>query len=171
MNSYTLTLRQKYLLASSQFHELYAAGFTPSQLCAAGFTPSQLCAAGFTMDQLYAAGEILADVPLLEKPYTRLLAEIKSGDRKFDQSTFGPGTHVQEKHLCETPMCIAGHLVNMAGEAGWKLKEHYHSFVCAAALLHAKAHPNLPPPNFSSIPDDWALAYIEEMATIEANQT
>jgi hypothetical protein len=64
-------------------------------------------------------------------------------------------------------MCTAGHLVQLAGDAGWKLKERY-DWIGAATLIHYKAHPNLPPQNFGSIPQEWALAYIKHMAKVEA---
>jgi hypothetical protein len=64
-------------------------------------------------------------------------------------------------------MCTAGHLVNLAGEAGYKLKNET-SWAVAATILHYKAHPDLPPQNFNSIPQDWAIAYIKHMAKVEA---
>ena len=75
-----------------------------------------------------------------------------------------------EENICKTPMCTAGHLVSMAGAAGWALKEK-HGFAHAAALLHDAAHPGVPCQNFGNIPDAWALAYIEEMAEREAAST
>jgi hypothetical protein len=67
-------------------------------------------------------------------------------------------------------MCTAGHLVNMGGGMGYALKDKY-GFSVAAALIHEKAHPGWPCQNFGSIPQDWALAYIEEMAGHEKKGT
>ncbi len=71
-----------------------------------------------------------------------------------------------EDNICGTPMCTAGHLVNMAGEIGYKLKSKY-GWANAAMLIHLKSNPDLPVQNFGSIPQEWALAYIEEMAERE----
>ena len=182
-----LTRHQLALLASGQFSDLIAAGYTlsdlraagwtPSDLRAAGWTPSDLIAAGWTPSALRAAGWTLSDlraafgeIPVLEKPYTRLLADINAKKRQFRQSTWGPeGAPTPEPNICNTPMCTAGHLVSMAGEAGWALKERY-GFAGAALLIHDAAHPGVPAQNFGAIPDAWALAYIEEMAEREAKE-
>ena len=66
-------------------------------------------------------------------------------------------------------MCTAGHLVNMAGKKGWELRDKY-GYEIAAMILHEKAHPGWPCQNFGLIPDEWALAYIEEMAEREQNE-
>lgn len=109
-------------------------------------------------------------VPLLHKPYPTLLKDIQEKKRIHDQSTFGEIEEFDpEANVCGTNMCTAGHLVNMAGEPGYKLKDQY-GWATAAAIIHQKAHPNIPHQNFSSIPQDWAIAYIEEMAKIENKQ-
>lgn len=134
-----------FLMASKQFSALIAAGWTPSAL-----------------------RESIGEIPVLEKPYTRLLAEIQEKKRKFKQSTWGPEMErTPESNICKTPMCTAGHLVSMAGEAGWALKQKY-GFATAALLPHDAAHPAIPSQNFGAIPDAWALAYIEEMAELES---
>lgn len=165
MTTKSLSKHEMALLASNQFDALRAAGWTPSELIAAGFTPSDLRAAAFTPSDLRAA---LEEVPMLDKPYSRLLADIKDKKRKFNQSTFGPDS-APAKNVCGTPMCTAGHLVNMAGAAGWKLKKQF-GFAGAARLIHEKAHPDWPPQNFGNIPDALARAYIEEMAEREAQE-
>ena len=161
------TRHELALMASRQFSALIAAGWTPSALRAAGWTPSALIAAGWTPSALRAA---FGDIPVLEKPYTHLLADIQAKKRAFKQSTFGPERPTPEPNICNTPMCTAGHLVNMAGAAGWKLKDKY-GFAGAASLIHDMSHPGWPQQNYGAIPDDWALAYIEEMAQHEANGT
>jgi hypothetical protein len=107
-------------------------------------------------------------VPLIDKPYTRMLAEIREGKRTHDQSTFG-GDDLAKHSVCGTPMCTAGSLVQMAGESGYALMKKY-GWAGAAALIHARAHPDSPCQNFGSIPQAWAMAYIEMMAEKEASQ-
>ncbi|HCK83018.1 MAG TPA: hypothetical protein DHW63_00360 [Hyphomonadaceae bacterium] len=110
------------------------------------------------------------DVPLLSRPYTRLRDEIRAGKRSFSQKTWGPETPTQAEALCNTPMCTAGSFVSMAGEAGWALKQEY-GWTGAYVLLHDRAHPGLPPQHTAAIPDEWALAYIEEMAERETEKS
>jgi hypothetical protein len=110
---------------------------------------------------------MLEGAPILQKPYTQLLADIEASKRKFDQSTFGPDNGVAEDHLCGTGMCTAGHLIQMAGEDGKRLKLKY-GFSGAASLIHGATHPDYPCQNFRSIPDKYALAYIRKMAAVEA---
>jgi hypothetical protein len=152
--------------------EMLDAGFTASQMLRAGFTASQMLRAGCTASQMLRAGftasQMLdAETPLLQKPYTALLAAINANERKFQQSTFGPDNSPSQDYICKTAMCTAGHLVSMAGAQGQALKDKL-GFAQAAALIHAKAHPDYPCQNFGSIPDAWGLAYIEMMAGVEA---
>lgn len=63
-------------------------------------------------------------------------------------------------------MCTAGHLVNMVGEIGYKLRAKY-GWVGAANLIHAKLRPDAPAQNFGNIPQQFAMAYIEERAAEE----
>lgn len=64
-------------------------------------------------------------------------------------------------------MCTAGHLVNMGGTEGYKLKKEY-GWEKAASLIHLKAHPTAPTQNFGSIEQSHAIAYIELMAEYES---
>lgn len=89
------------------------------------------------------------------------------GVRKHRQSTYGPEN--LESHVCGTPMCTAGHLINLAGKAGWDQKELL-GWVGAATLIHNVNHPDHPPQNYGHIPDGLALAYIQAMAEIEAGR-
>jgi hypothetical protein len=102
----------------------------------------------------------------LDKPYSKLLEDIKAKRRIHAQSTFGPDDCPAEQEVCGTKMCTAGHLVNMAGEIGYKLR-HKYGWAVAAGMIHYKAHPGYPCQNFGSIPQDWAIAYIEEAAEME----
>ena len=119
-----------------------------------------------TISRLSAYRAHLDALPVLDKPYTRMLEGINSGQRKHSQSTFGPEDCNAETNICGTAMCTAGHLVNMAGAAGYAMKQEY-GWVVAATAVHYKAHPNLPVQNFGDIPQDHAMAYIEHMAEIE----
>lgn len=67
-------------------------------------------------------------------------------------------------------MCTAGSLVHMAGQRGYELKKEF-GWEGAASLIHKKAHPDYPCQNFGGIPQSWAMAYIEEMAEREAEET
>jgi hypothetical protein len=143
-----------------------SAGFSASALRSAGFSASDVLSAGFSASDVQALED---SIPLVEKPYSRMLADIQTGNRKHDQSTFGPDAD-PATNLCKTQMCTAGHLVNMGGAAGYALRERY-GFAPAAAMIHSKAHPGWPCQNFGSIKQEWAMAYIEEMAEHEANDT
>ena len=157
---------------------LIAAGWTPSALRAAGWTPSALIAAGWTPSALIAAGsefkvlfdlEKLPPIPRIDKPYTKMLADIKAKLRCHDQSTFGPADFDPNRNLCRTRMCTAGHLVNMAGEPGYKLLKALNgSFEWAAMLIHSESCPNVAPQNFGGISQEMAMAYIEQRAAEEA---
>ena len=153
-----------YLAASGQADDLRAAGYSANDLRAA-YSANDLRAAGYSANDLRALDE---GTPAVTAPYTQLWADIQADRRTHKQSTWGPGdTATDDISICDTAMCTAGHLVQMGGEKGWALKEKY-GLATAAALIHYKAHPDLPPQNFGNIPQEWALAYIEHMAEIEA---
>jgi hypothetical protein len=57
----------------------------------------------------------------------------------------------------------------MAGEIGYALREKY-GWSSAASLIHLKTHPDYPIQNFGEIPQEYALAYIEEMAEMEEKE-
>jgi len=108
--------------------------------------------------------ELAKNAPKVENLYSRIAADIASESRKLDQSTFGP--EEPPSNLCKTPMCIAGHTVNMAGEAGYKLA-HVFGFDGAARLIHIASRPEVSCPRYDSYPNEWALAYIQERAAEE----
>ena len=150
--------------------DLRAAGWTPRDLLAAGWTPSDLRAAGWTPRDLRAAEDEWESIPILKNLYSSLLADIKAKKRTHDQGTWGPEDKpVEEANVCGTRMCTAGHLVNMAGEVGWKLMKKY-GWKEAAAMIHYKNRPELPPQNFGNIPQAFAMAYIEERAAEEESK-
>ena len=150
-------------LSPAQIGEL-----SPAQICGLSrdqigvLSPAQIC--GLSPDQAAAIfGD--ASVPKVEKLYSKMLAGIRDAKRKLDQSTFGPDEDAGE-NLCDTPMCIAGHTVNLAGAAGYALKDRF-SFEAAARLIHRASCPDTPEPLYGNYPSAWALSYIEEMARLE----
>ena len=141
----------------------------PAALIAAGWTPSALRAAGWTPSDLAEADADWDSIPALPNLYTNLANAIESGDRKHDQQTWGPDADPGQ-NLCGTAMCTAGHLVNMAGPAGYALR-HKYGWAGAARMIHAKNRPDVPPQNFGSIPQKFAMAYIRQRAAEEAAET
>ena len=145
--------------------DFIAAGWTPGALKAVGWTPDDFKAAGWTDDEIKQLSDEWEKIPKLEKPYARMLSDIVSNRRIHKQSDFGPDADPQ-KNLCSTPMCTAGHLVNMAGPMGYELKDKY-GWELAAMLIHKKSRPDVPPQNFGDIPQEFAMAYIEKRAEEE----
>ena len=112
--------------------------------------------------------ELSEKIPVLEKPYTNLLADINEKKRTFKQSTFGDiRDYDPELNVCGSAMCTAGHLVHMAGKAGYGMMKIF-GYEITAAVIHYKVHPDIPHQNFSSIPQIHALGYITKMAQIES---
>lgn len=98
-----MTKEQKFLAASDQLG---------SEAIAAGYSLSEAIAAGYSLSEEEA---LLSSVPLIERPYSRLLADIQANLRDHRQSTFGPEEPTDDEHICGTAMCTAGHLIQMAG--------------------------------------------------------
>ena len=118
-----------------------------------------------TRDQLsWLTGE---GVPVVKSLYSQIYRDIQSELRSVDQSTFGPDSDPGE-NLCKTPMCIAGHTVNLAGSDGYALAAKV-GFATAAALIHRASCPDAPMPRYDSYPNAWAMAYIEERASTESD--
>ncbi len=183
-----LSKKDKFILATKSTDQSVKAGYF-DRLVEAGYV-DRLVKAGY-FDRLVKAGYVdrlveagyfdrlvkaipeWNSIPILDKPYTHLLNDIKEKKRIHQQSTFGPIETFEaacsaQNNICKTPMCTAGHLVNMAGEVGYKLRSKY-GWSTAASLIHAKTHPSEPSQDFGTIPQDWAMAYIEEMASRESN--
>ncbi len=168
------------LAAGYSLSEARAAGCSLSAALAAGYSLSAALAAGYSLSEALAAGYSLSaaraagykndgewdSIPVLDKPYSRLLADIEAKKRVHDQTTFGPECD-PKNNLCGTRMCTAGHLVNMAGEVGYKLRQK-HGWAVAASLIHYKSRPDIPPQSFGNIPQNMAMAYIRERAKEEA---
>ena len=151
--------------------KLLASGFTAAQLRALGFTAAELRALRFTAAKLWALRFTAAElaewdaIPVLNKPYSTLLADIEAGRRIHNQNNWGPD-YDPARNLCKTEMCTAGHLVNMAGEVGYNLQKKY-GWKIAATLIHRKSRPDVPPQKFGFIPQKLAIAYIRERAAEE----
>ncbi len=106
------------------------------------------------------------EIPTVSKLYSKLLLDLTETKRTLGQSTFGPDV-VASDEICNTPMCIASHIVSLAGEAGYKLKTRL-GLLATAALIHALSRPDAPLARFDVYPSEWALAYIEKRAAEEA---
>ncbi|HKR03494.1 MAG TPA: hypothetical protein VJY62_02580 [Bacteroidia bacterium] len=106
-------------------------------------------------------------IPVLDKPYSTILKEVNEKKRCYQQSTFGEITEFNpEENICKSAMCLAGHLVHMAGTKGYELRKKYDWFG-AATLIHRKAHPELPPMDFFITSQDLGLAYLEYASAYE----
>ena len=111
--------------------------------------------------------ELWDKVPTVSGLYGRILADITAERRSLDQSTFGP--YREPVNVCDSPMCIAGHTVSVAGVEGYRLLDYLKgNFAAAAACIHAKSLPTTPRPRYDSYPNEFALAYIEEQAEAES---
>ena len=107
-----------------------------------------------------SGAQVVPNVPSL---YGRIWADIQAQLRLLDQSTFGPDEG-PGGNVCGTPMCVAGHTVNLAGENGYALAKDL-GFAGAALLIHRASCPlDVSPPRYDNCPNDWTAAYIELMA-------
>ena len=137
-------------------------GFTPDQL--RGLTPAQL--RGFTPDQLSGLTPDQLSGLLKGKKYRveNLYSSIDDGVRNIEQSTYGP--QQEEINVYETPMCIAGHTVHVAGHDGFLLARQI-GWGPAAMIIHKHSRPDIPAPRYGSYPTEWARAYISVHAEEE----
>jgi hypothetical protein len=124
-------------------------------------------------DTLKALGDIKTLVnalPVLENPYSKMWDDLETKRRVHNQTNWGPEECPAEENICGTQMCTAGHLVNMSGSAGYALKEKV-GWANAASFIHQKStSAQLPEQNYGSIPQAWALAFIEENARMEKEE-
>jgi hypothetical protein len=110
----------------------------------------------------------LESLPTLTKPYSLLLQDILTKKKIHNQSRFGDVN--PENNTCDTPMCTAGHFVFLAGKRAFDFVKKY-GYAHAYYALHHKIYPDIPAQNSESIPQEYALAYIEEMAEMEAGES
>ena len=156
----TMTKELMALLATSKLTGTQLSWLTGTQL--SGLTRTQL--SWLTGEQL--SGLTGDQLPKVKGLYSRMMADIRSQKRLLNQTTFGPDEGPGD-NLCGTPMCIAGHTVNLAGDAGYRLSRRL-GFASAAALIHHTSRPDIEAPRYDSYPNEWALAYIETHAAEEA---
>ena len=126
----------------------------------------------YTLNKLKEYQELVDAIPVLSKPYTQLLNDIKENKRTFKQSVWGNIETWEQacdakNNICNTPMCQAGALIHMAGKAGYELKQYLNSWERAATIIFKKANPDLREPNFLNTSQESALVFIEETAKLE----
>ena len=100
---------------------------------------------------------ITKNVPLLDKPYTRISEAIHRSGCSLEMSSW---------HKCDTTHCLAGWTVHLAGKAGYELEKLIDT-PAAAALILRKSRPKAPLPNFYA-GDEAAKAFIEARRKEEA---
>jgi|GEM_PF-6600210 len=153
--------------------EVRSAGYSASEVRSAGFSASEVRSAGFSASEVRELEKLISKLPKEPKPYTRMLVDIKAGKRKHDQSTFGPDNTVElgDRGVCDTPMCTAGHLKQMAGEVGHKIFRLLDGdFAATGRIIHDAWCPGVPRQNYGAIDQKLAMAYIEWRAAEEAKQ-
>ena len=106
---------------------------------------------------------LVGDIPKVEKLYSTIWTDLKTGQRVFNQGNFGDTADPGE-HLCRTAICVAGHTVQLAGAYNLVKKI---GFPATATLIHLKSCPDFPVPRYDSCPDEWMLALIEYYAQLE----
>lgn len=113
---------------------------------------------------------ILDSIPeIKDNPYTSILSQISKGEITFDQKEYDSlKTYDKDRDIKNTGLNLASHIIELAGKAGYNLRE-YTSYKLAAGLIHKKKYPTVPVFNFD-IPDNiFGMAYIETLAAFEAS--
>ena len=130
---------------------------TPSDLRAAGWTPSEI-----------KKIENFPPIPVLQKPYTVMLADIRKKTRLQPINPILGSTDFDPKqNICETRI-VYGWASGEYGKAGYRLLHACGDlFVLAASLIHEASCPNVPAQNFGPISQELAMAYIEQRAAEE----
>lgn len=108
---------------------------------------------------------LVNDLPVIPDQYAALLKEIEGNPAIYKQSTFGE-LNDAKSNVCESPMCIAGHQVHMAGKEGYKAKKEF-GYATTAALVHLKAYPDAPVFNYMLTDNASGLLYIKMMAAFD----
>ena len=117
-----------------------------------------------TLKNLKNIMDLVEKIPVIEKPYSAIWNDVKDNKRIHDQSTFGPECVT---NVCGTAMCTAGHLVNLGGKAAYDLRRIV-GWSNAASFVHQKStSKHLPEQNYNAIPQEWAMAFLEENARME----
>lgn len=118
-----------------------------------------------TISRLSAGTSDIESIVIQSDFYTKIWDDILNKKMIHDQSTFGPD-FCKEENICKTPMCSAGAIVHIFNR--YDLSKKY-GFAKAAEMIHYKHYPDYPCQNFGSIPQEWALAWIETAAEMESN--
>ena len=96
-------------------------------------------------------------VPVIDKPYTAILASIEQPGCSIEMGNW---------HTCETTHCVGGWTVHKAGKAGYALEKRLGDTAAAAACILRKSRPDAPLPNFYAS-NKAALAFIRARAKEE----
>ena len=107
---------------------------------------------GMSRDQM-AAIDSAKNVPILEKPYTKILEAINVG-----------GLEMETWHTCKTTHCVGGWTVTLA--PGGKEFEAKWQTANAARMILSASRPGAPLPNFTAS-NEAAMAFIEARAAEE----
>jgi hypothetical protein len=101
----------------------------------------------------------LPPIPVLEKPYTQILAAINQ-----------PGCKLRmiDWHTCDTTHCLGGWAIHLTGAAG-RLLSSWLGYKNAAAFILRKSRPDAPNPiDQFYVDDDAAMAFINARVAEEA---
>jgi hypothetical protein len=83
------------------------------------------------------------EVPILEHPDAMIYREIRHR---------AGGLHMETWHTCRTVHCVAGWLVHLCGEQGYKLVDEVGGYCAAGALIYEAARPGEIAPSFDCCP-------------------
>ena len=135
---------------------LVIAGTDPAYLTAEQLDRMAAVCSGATLDRME---EIRDLVPVLEKPYTNILAQINHA-----------GCHLKMDawHTCDTTHCLGGWTTTLSGPKGKKLESNIGMPFAAAAILR-KSRPDAPLPDFYAS-NEAAMAFIEARAAEEIGE-
>ena len=96
------------------------------------------------------------NAPILEKPYTKLLAVISNGEGKLEMANW---------HSCKTTHCVGGWLCELT-PGGKELEKKWDTQLAATFILR-NSRPDAPLPNFTAS-NEAAMAFIRARAKEEA---
>lgn len=116
----------------------------------------------------------LLDVPILDKPYTKILEAVKHAGCRLNMTVWH-GDDTEEgyeelspiEHFCGTVHCIAGWANHLCGLQGFILESRLNDDPECAAEMILEASSDLDRPDFMSS-DDEAMAELEMLAALEA---
>jgi hypothetical protein len=118
-----------------------------------GLSRAQL--SGMSRDQKECLG--LKNIPVLEKPYTKILAAVKATPTGLEMMTW---------HTCETTHCVGGWTCVLT-PGGREFESKLQNTRLAAEYILRASRPDAPLPNFTAS-NEAAMAFIEARAEEEA---